>query len=112
MRKLFAATLATFIALAPICAIAQQPVGAPTSGVVAGSTAVGTPADQVVVTPVNSPSGAATVTVSGGDLVGKILIWVLTILAMPVAAFAARWAMVGAKKIGIDVKDADRARLQ
>lgn len=75
----------------------------------------------------SSPSGAGTivslpavvtakgdgsVTISGGSILGQIIMVASLILAVPVAAFATKWLQAGAKRAGIEVSDAARGRLQ
>ena len=54
--------------------------------------------------------GAATV--SGGSLAGELLMWLVLLVGAPLAGLIAVWVIRLLKKLGVEVSDADRARLQ
>lgn len=107
MRRLAAFALAFFIAFAPLAPAVAQLGTAPI-----GQTA--TPAQIVVTPPANSAvtvrDGVATV--SGGTIIGEIIMWVALIIGAPLAGLVATFVVKLMQKFGIEVSDADRARLK
>lgn len=71
-----------------------------------------TPSSPSQVTVSQGAGDSKIVSVSGGSLIGEVIMWVALVLGVPVAGFIVRWIQVAAKKMGIDVSDAARARLQ
>lgn len=86
------------------------------AGTVGGVAQPGGPiATSVIIPPAGkivTVDSGGNATVSGGSILGEAIMWAALLVGGGLAALIARWVQVGAKKLGLDMNDDARARLQ
>lgn len=116
MKSFGRVLLAVLIMSSPV-AFAQQQGGTTTLPAVSspgiGQTA--TPPAALPVQPTQTviiPKEGGGVVIQGGTLAGEALTWLALVLGAPLAGFLAALVVKLAKRWGVDISDANRARLQ
>jgi hypothetical protein len=115
-------TLARIILAAALLALAapahaQQPVVTGTPGVFGEAHVQQAPTPIAAPPLVAGPGQVVTVrdgktTVSGGSLIGEVILWASLLLGAPLAGLAVALILKLLRKFGVEVSDADRARLK
>jgi hypothetical protein len=115
-------TLARIILAAALLALAapahaQQPVVTGTPGVFGEAHIQQAPTPIAAPPLVAGPGQVVTVrdgktTVSGGSLIGEVILWASLLLGAPLAGLAVALILKLLRKFGVEVSDADRARLK
>lgn len=111
MRRLVVAIIASFIIafVPPTIGYTQQQPAPAASSATTQSPAVNLPAPATgaVVT-----VRGDTATISGGTLAGQILVWAALLIGAPLAGLIAAWIVKLLQKLGVDISDSNRKRLQ
>lgn len=73
------------------------------------SSHVGVPPCATAAAPTEKP---AVVQVSGGTVIGEVVLWLVAVAGTPLAAYLVLWIRAALRRQGVEMSDADRARLQ